>query len=55
MVWVKPLLSFNIEIHRDINKINIVSKAYIEKVLERFRIKDFALSVAIKRDQFNTD
>jgi hypothetical protein len=30
-------------------------KAYIEKVLERFRMKDYVPSVAIKRDQLNTD
>jgi len=46
---VKPLMSFDIEIHRDIKNINIV------KVLGRFRMKDYAPSVAIKRDQLNTD
>jgi hypothetical protein len=26
-IWVKPLMSFDIEIHRDIKNINIVSEA----------------------------
>jgi hypothetical protein len=30
-------------------------KAYIEKVLGRFRMKDLLPSVATKKDKFNTD
>jgi hypothetical protein len=48
-----------IEIHRDRNQIilKLSQKAYIEKVLERFRMKNCSSSVApiIKGDKFNKD